>query len=284
MGVPINMLPTTTTVSGGDQVVLWLPNQGSAYKASLTTVLDFFEDNFANPEFTTVQATIGGSTAVDFSTRTTNMWLIANPSGGDAGVNLTLPSAPFDGQSIIVTCSVPFFVDYLGTGAPSTLAAIDGSVIVRYSSSTETWHPISAGGVGLVSPRIADSILDENGNEVLGLGAVADAVNYVEITNAATGDAVVVQANGGDSNISLIIRAQGLGRIEVESDLATGTNLLRQTSVAVASLPSAITSAGARAVVNNATQTLTAGIGAVVAGGGANVVPVFCDGSNWRIG
>lgn len=42
--------------------------------------------------------------------------------------------------------------------------------------------------------------------------------------------------------------------------------------------------AGARSFVTDATQTLTAGIGAVVVGGGANSVPVVCDGTNWRIG
>jgi hypothetical protein len=41
---------------------------------------------------------------------------------------------------------------------------------------------------------------------------------------------------------------------------------------------------GTRSVVSNATVTLTLGIGTVVAGGGSNVVPVFCDGSAWRIG
>jgi hypothetical protein len=41
---------------------------------------------------------------------------------------------------------------------------------------------------------------------------------------------------------------------------------------------------GMRAFVNDASVTYTAGIGTVVVGGGANVVPVFCDGTNWRIG
>ena len=47
-----------------------------------------------------------------------------------------------------------------------------------------------------------------------------------------------------------------------------------------------VTAAGAgyRSFVTDATQTLTAGIGAVVAGGGTNSVPVTCDGTNWRIG
>lgn len=53
----------------------------------------------------------------------------------------------------------------------------------------------------------------------------------------------------------------------------------------VAQLPAASTAiAGTRAVVSNSNAALTAGIGAVVAAGGSNIVPVFCDGTNWRIG
>jgi len=53
----------------------------------------------------------------------------------------------------------------------------------------------------------------------------------------------------------------------------------------VAQLPTASAALlGTRSVVTNSNAALTAGIGAVVAGGGSNVVPVFCDGTNWRIG
>lgn len=55
--------------------------------------------------------------------------------------------------------------------------------------------------------------------------------------------------------------------------------------VLVAELPAAQSAyAGMRMAVSNSNAALTAGIGAVVAGGGANIVPVFCDGTNWRIG
>lgn len=42
--------------------------------------------------------------------------------------------------------------------------------------------------------------------------------------------------------------------------------------------------AGARSFVSDATQSLTVGLGNVVAGGGGNGVPVYSDGTNWRIG
>lgn len=53
-------------------------------------------------------------------------------------------------------------------------------------------------------------------------------------------------------------------------------------TVTVANLPSAATAgAGARATVSDANATT---FNSVVAGGGANTVPVFSDGSAWRIG
>jgi hypothetical protein len=52
-------------------------------------------------------------------------------------------------------------------------------------------------------------------------------------------------------------------------------------SVTVAALPSATGLAGYRAFVTDANATTFASI---VAGGGSNVVPVYCDGTNWRIG
>jgi hypothetical protein len=53
--------------------------------------------------------------------------------------------------------------------------------------------------------------------------------------------------------------------------------------VAVANLPSAAT-AGQRAFVNNANLVAAGNFGATVGAGGSNIVPVYSDGSNWRIG
>ncbi len=43
-------------------------------------------------------------------------------------------------------------------------------------------------------------------------------------------------------------------------------------------------SPGARAMINDSTVTATGNFGAIVVGGGANIVPVFSDGTNWLIG
>lgn len=69
------------------------------------------------------------------------------------------------------------------------------------------------------------------------------------------------------------------------NNVLTAASYVAITATNIASLPTAAAAgAGARATVNDSNATLTAGIGAVVAAGGANVVPVFSDGTNWRIG
>jgi hypothetical protein len=52
----------------------------------------------------------------------------------------------------------------------------------------------------------------------------------------------------------------------------------------VGALPAAaVGNKGWLMIVTDANATATAGVGAVVAAGGANIVPVFSDGTNWRI-
>jgi hypothetical protein len=58
--------------------------------------------------------------------------------------------------------------------------------------------------------------------------------------------------------------------------------VIRTTVYTVATLPTG--TIGDRAFVSDSNQTLAAGIGLLVVGGGANPVPVYYSGSNWRIG
>lgn len=68
-----------------------------------------------------------------------------------------------------------------------------------------------------------------------------------------------------------------VGQLRVEGDIIPATTLYT-----VADLPSAVTSGtGARAFVSDANATTFA---STVAGGGANRVPVYSDGTNWKIG
>ena len=52
----------------------------------------------------------------------------------------------------------------------------------------------------------------------------------------------------------------------------------------VAALPAAATSGGATRIVSDSTLAGSGNFGAIVVGGGSNIVPVYCDGVHWLIG
>ena len=67
--------------------------------------------------------------------------------------------------------------------------------------------------------------IDSNGNEMAEFSKTASAVNYVQVVNSATGNAVVIQANGSDANIPLYLSAKGAGVVSVLSDIEIGGNI-----------------------------------------------------------
>lgn len=79
-----------------------------------------------------------------------------------------------------------------------------------------------------------------------------------------------------------VVFKDNAGRERFGIDTVTGNFM--QSVLTVATLPVVTYQLGARAFVTDANATMTAGIGGIVAGGGANRVPVYCDGVNWRIG
>lgn len=86
---------------------------------------------------------------------------------------------------------------------------------------------------------------------------------------------VIGQQAWGDRDNQVVLGGTGIAETVLRG-------VTRHTTYTVATLPSAATmGAGARAFATDATATTFASI---VAGGGPNSVPVYSDGTNWRIG
>ena len=68
----------------------------------------------------------------------------------------------------------------------------------------------------------AHFIGDENGNEQIIFQTTASAVNQIDITNAATGNAPSITATGDDTNIDLKLDGKGSGIVNVVDDLTVG--------------------------------------------------------------
>ena len=319
----ISQLSAVTSLSTGDNIVVQSAANNDARKASLSVLLAFFEAQFASPEFETViTAPTASGFNLQLAASTKNIWAIINPTGAFATATITLPpvASCFDGQQIVVTCSAAITaVTVAGNGATivgaPTALGTGGFFALRFNDLQNAWYCVSQ-SLGATTTfsniTITNAILDANGNEILAVTPTSSsAVNHVNAFNAATGINPGFIAEGTDTNIGLLFEAKGNGVINFATPSGSvqvnGDEIITQLAaqviqnktydtpsclsfvliepLAFASLPAAAAGLrGARATVTNSNATLTAGIGAIVAPGGANVVPVFCDGTNWRIG
>ncbi|MBW9102962.1 beta strand repeat-containing protein [Paraburkholderia phenoliruptrix] len=84
----------------------------------------------------------------------------------------------------------------------------------------------SAGGVGQVFGDSQVQWLNASGIPLLNVEGVSNATNYIQTTNATSGNGPILQAIGADANVMLNLSGQGTGGVQVTS-AATGSAALR---------------------------------------------------------
>jgi hypothetical protein len=113
-----------------------------------------------------------------------------------------------------------------GTGV--TWAATDKGTKMVYSDGTNVVDTAFTDLSSDITPQLS-GVLDTNGNDIIvdDAGAIEDdsnnpyirfqktasAVNYIDVTNQATGSGPAIDAVGSDSNIDLNISPKGIGRV-----------------------------------------------------------------------
>jgi len=118
----------------------------------------------------------------------------------------------------------------------------------------------------------AHGIRDENGNEQLIFETTTSAVNFLDVTNAATGGDPKLAANGSDSNVDLALAPKGSGEIVVGTGSAASTITSSGAYDLVLDTNSG-TNSGNITITDGANGAITAtpnGTGTVVVGGNTN--------------
>jgi hypothetical protein len=130
------------------------------------------------------------------------------------------------------------------TGSGTSASIANGKTVIAYAKADDGTNPnistvaLAADVVDDTSPQLGGNldtnsfmidfdtshgIRDENGNEQLFFSTTSSAVNYVNVTNAATGGDPKVAALGDDSNIDLALSPKGSGEIVVGTGSAAST-------------------------------------------------------------
>src|SRR5210317_806365 len=103
-----------------------------------------------------------------------------------------------------------------GTTTEFNSALSDGSFATLAGTETLAYKTLTA-------PKFADGgfIADSNGNAQIVFNTTASAVNYLDVTNAATGNGITLASAGGDTNIDIVISPKGSGAVSVDSSRIT---------------------------------------------------------------
>ena len=121
------------------------------------------------------------------------------------------------------------------SGSGDTAVVPNGKTVIAYAKADDGTNPnivmVEFGGdvVDDTSPQLggdldtnsfniafddAHGINDENGNQQIIFQTTGSAVNQIDVTNAATGNAPSISATGDDTNVSLNLVAKGTGSVQ----------------------------------------------------------------------
>lgn len=287
-GATNNTNPIVLDSAGRTPAQIWL-TAGASYKFVLQTsagVTIKTDDNiYASFELTKeVGVTVGqGGNQIATNVAVGNTALDSNTTGtNNTAVGYDAMTATTDGIQNSA----------FGAGALDANTGGDYNTALGYNALTTATTANYNTGIGY---RALNAALSGSGNTgvgsdalLLATGSNNTAIGYQAGNALTTGSNNTVIGYDADVSSATVSNEVTLGNSSVTSFRIPGLTLtfsvkyFNHGTLTVATLPAAATAgAGARAFVTDANATTFASI---VAAGGANGVPVYSDGTNWRIG
>jgi hypothetical protein len=149
----INQLPVLNTISSGDQLPVYSPNNGDARRTSIGSLLTYFQQTFASPTLSTNLYVPATGFNITVPTPVSNdQWMLLQPAGTLAAGTITLPlnTGVPDGTTVLITTTQE--ITSL-TIALNGATAIFGGVVslaagtataIRFYQPTNSWYQINA--------------------------------------------------------------------------------------------------------------------------------------------
>jgi len=278
----INQLPVLSTISSGDQLPVYSPNNGDARRTSIGSLLTFFQQSFASPTLAVNLFVPGNGFNITVPTPVSNdQWMLLQPAGTLASGTITLPlnTGVPDGTTVLITTTQEITsltialngatalyggVSFLGAGAATA---------IRFYQPTNSWYQINADAVYganvqafLAVPSSANlrtAMTDETGTGVL-VFATSPTLTTPTITNPTvstgtfTSPALVTPALGtvASGNISACT-STSMVMVTPVIGAATGTSLAVTAAVTSSGTAGVGYATGAGGTVTQATSRTT---------------------------
>jgi hypothetical protein len=158
----INQLPVLNTISSGDQLPVYSPNNGDARRTSIGSLLTFFQQSFASPTLAVNLFVPGSGFNITVPTPVSEQqWMLLQPAGTLATGTITLPlnTGVPDGTTVLITSTQTISSLTIAlNGASAIFGAVTSltagsATAIRFYQPTNSWYQITA-----VIPDLASGI------------------------------------------------------------------------------------------------------------------------------
>ena len=149
----INQLSPLSQVSGGDQLPIYVPNNGDARRVSVTQLLQYFQQTFASPTLSTNLYVPGSGFNITVPTPVSkDQWMLLQPAGTLATGTITLPlnTGVPDGTTVLITTTQEITSLTIALNGASaifggvTSLAAGTATAIRFYQPTNSWYQINA--------------------------------------------------------------------------------------------------------------------------------------------
>jgi hypothetical protein len=149
----INQLPVLSTISSGDQLPVYSPNNGDARRTSIGSLLTFFQQSFASPTLAVNLYVPGNGFNITVPTPVSNdQWMLLQPAGTLATGTITLPlnTGVPDGTTVLITTTQEITSLTIALNGASAIfggvsfLAAGSATAIRFYQPTNSWYQINA--------------------------------------------------------------------------------------------------------------------------------------------